>query len=35
MVQSTELSGRKWTKVEDLTKDLSGQEVGSIAAAYA
>lgn len=27
MVQSTEISGRKWTKVEQLTPDLAGQKV--------
>jgi hypothetical protein len=29
LVQSQEITGRKWTKVEQLTKQLSGQEVRS------
>lgn len=28
MVQSTEITGRKWTKVEQLTPELAGQKVG-------
>lgn len=28
MVQSTEITQRKWTKVEQLTPDLAGQKVG-------
>lgn len=27
MVQSTEISGRQWTRVEELTPDKAGQEV--------
>lgn len=28
MVQSTQITGRKWTKVEQLTPELAGQKVG-------
>jgi hypothetical protein len=32
LVQSQEITGRNWTKVEQLTKELSGQEVGCLRA---
>ena len=28
LVQSQSISGRTWTRVEDLTPDLKGQQVG-------